>query len=153
VEENEYCSTYHSINQVRCVFEKAMVTRHCQCSRSVYFALAEREGYGCNHRQAQQRCEALQKLLRNNARFTLGITTAEGPLPHNKEIRVQVGGMRGIHKLCFPALAEHEVIDDIDATIEAAIARYGSIEALPYDQIIPSVVAFEGRRKRRGRER
>ena len=149
MEEKEYRSTYHSINKVRCVFEKALVTKHCKCSRSQYIALAEREGYGCNLKAAQQRCIELQSNLRHAARFVLGITTADGPLPHNKEIRVQVGGMRGLQKLCSSGGNEEAVVEDIDATIESCIAQWGSIDQFPMDRILPSIVSFEGRKKRR----
>ncbi len=152
VEENEFRNTYNSINSTRCVFEKALLTKTCQCSRARGFRLAERVGFGCNHLLAQQRCAELLALMRNNARFTLGMPTVVGPLPHNKEIRVQIGGLRGLRKLCHEAEEETETIADVDATIEACIARYGSLAEIPYDRILPSIAAYQVKRWRRRRK-
>ncbi len=181
VDETEYRSTYKDINATRCVFEKALMTRQCLCSRARNFRLAEREGFACNHQAAQQRCATLLGLLRRNARFALGITSAEGPLPHNKEIRVQVGGLRGLKALCGDALkapddgAElsepavprnlrmarqmglaaplppEQIVTDIDATVEACVNRYERLEALPFDKIVPAIVAYQVKRWRRKR--
>ncbi len=182
VDETEYRSTYNDINATRCVFEKALMTRQCLCSRARNFRLAEREGFACNHQAAQQRCATLLGLLRRNARFALGITSAEGPLPHNKEIRVQVGGLRGLKALCGDALKgvepvaaqtpdqptprnmrmarqmglaaplpPEQIVTDIDATVEACVNRYERLDALPFDKIIPAIVAYQVKRWRRKR--
>ena len=148
VEETEYRATYNSINTLRCVFEKALMTRKCRCSRARNFRLAEREGFGCNHTQAQQRCTELLTLMRNSARFTLGMPTVDGPLPHNKEIRVQVGGMCGLQALCGGQPADDTLVADIDAAIETCIARHGSLQDFPFDQVLPSIAAYEVKRWR-----
>ncbi len=37
---------------------------------------------------------------------------------------------------------------DIDQAMSEALARFGSLEAFPYSEIMQSVVKFQGRRKR-----
>ena len=75
----------------------------------------------------------------------------EGQLPHNMEIRVQVGGVSGLAKVFDHSLAEQAggvKVDDIQAVLARAIKEFGSLEKLPYSQIIQSVVQYQGRRKR-----
>ncbi len=153
VDENEFRDAYNRLNSTRCVFEKALLTRSCQCSRARGFRLAERMGFGCSHPVAQRRCGDLLALMRTNARFTLGMPAVDdGPLPHNKEIRVQIGGLRGLRGLCDDSRSEaSETIADIDAVIEACIARHGSLADIPYDRIVPSIAAYRVKRWRRRR--
>ena len=86
--------------------------------------------------------------MRRNARFSLHITHADGPLPHAKEIRVQIGGLLGLQKLLHPDLAQADSIHDINGLATEAIGRYRRIENLPYELIVQTLVSFEGRRKR-----
>jgi hypothetical protein len=86
--------------------------------------------------------------MRRNARFSLHITQADGPLPHAKEIRVQIGGLLGLQKLLHPDMAEADSVHDINGLTIEAIARYRDIENLPYELIVQTLASFKGRRKR-----
>jgi len=39
-------------------------------------------------------------------------------------------------------------VADVHALVAAALAKFGSLEALPYSRIMPAVAAFEARRRR-----
>jgi hypothetical protein len=86
--------------------------------------------------------------MRTNARFALHLTSAQGPLPHAKEIRVQTGGMLGLQALMQPEKQGRDEVDDIIATIDAALQRYGRLEDLPFDIIVQGIIRFEGRKRR-----
>lgn len=159
VEEVEYRKTYRQVNESCCAFEKALLMRgKCRCSRAKLLRLGERLAYGCNHHLAQQRCIDLLQRLRGNARFALGMSRIEGPLPHNKEIRVQVGGLLGLQKLCGEPVEEAGKVADADASIECCISRYGGIDELPWNELVQSIGAYEvptwrQRRKQRRAEK
>lgn len=155
MEETEYKSIYDSLTRNRCGFEKALSNRHACCHLAKHFCLADREGFACKNKIAAARCYDVLVKLRQNAAFVLKLHDATIPLPHNKEIRVQAGGLTGLMKsVTQPGHSEADLGDsipvdtDIDQTIIAAIDYYGSIEALPYSEIMQSVVKFKGRRKR-----
>jgi hypothetical protein len=148
MEEEEYRATYRALNQRRCVFEKAINSRRCNCRHSARFHLADREGVACESEPGNALCLALLDTLRRKARFSLHITHADGPLPHNKEIRVQIGGMLGLQKLLHPDRTSADSVGDINGLAGEAIERYGRIENLPYETIVQTLVNFEGRRKR-----
>jgi len=86
VEEDQYRNTYRNVNERRCVFEKAILSRRCDCMCATRFYLADREGIACDASSAHNRCGHLIRLLRENAKFALKITAIEGELPHAKEI-------------------------------------------------------------------
>jgi hypothetical protein len=148
MEENEFRSIYQQINTRRCPFEKALNARRCDCTQAKRFLLASRDGVGCKSASCQANCGELLMLLREKSKFVLGLTRVDGPLPHNKEIKVQMGGLLGLQCLLEPALKAEKPLDDVNAVVSAAQERFGSFEQLPFDQIIASVLSFEGRKKR-----
>ena len=145
MEEDEYRSTYNELADIRCVFEKALTNRQAKCALARHFCLADREGYSCQSTEASHKCSELLKILRKNSIFSLKLREIDGPLPHNMEIRVQAGGLTGLAKLVDQA---NMPLEDISRILAQAQEKYGSLENLPYNKIIQSVVQFQGRRRR-----
>ncbi|MEM8843950.1 MAG: hypothetical protein AAGB35_02805 [Pseudomonadota bacterium] len=144
MDEIEYRSTYQNINPTRCVFEKAINSRICNCSKSTRFNLADREGVSCNDNNAQELCTLTLQALRENARFVLQQISVDGQLPHNAEIKIQNGGIQGIAKL----LGSNNS-GDIFSIIDSALAQYNSINNFPYGEIVQEISAYKTRRKRK----
>ncbi len=149
MDEDHYRSTYSSVNQRRCYYEKAILTKRAHCSRANIFCLAERQGVACHSDVAQYQCKLLLIEMRLRSRFALGIPSIEGPLPHAKEIKVQLGGLLGMRLALEPELAEETPIADIHELVNGLTDRCGNLDALPYDEIVKSVAKFQGRKKRR----
>ncbi len=151
MEEGEYKSKYNDLTTVACVFEKALTNHKAKCKLSKHFCLADREGYSCDRKDAAVKCVELLEKLRESSIFVLKLHVVDGPLPHNMEIRVQVGGVAGLVTLVseqeIPDAAQH-VTKDINGVVMKAIDKFGSLENLPYSEIIKSVVQFQGRRRR-----
>lgn len=148
MEEQEYRATYQALSQRRCVFEKAINSRRCNCTQSARFHLADREGVACESDAGNALCIALLDTMRRKARFSLHVTHADGPLPHAKEIRVQIGGLMGLQKLLHPDLTQADSVKNINGLAVEAIDRYKRIEDLPYELIVQTLAGFQGRRKR-----
>ena len=148
MEEQEYRATYQALNQRRCVFEKAINSRRCSCTQSARFNLADREGVACESDAGNALCIELLDTMRRNARFSLHVTHADGPLPHAKEIRVQIGGLLGLQKLLHPDRAQADSVHNINGLATEALERYRRIADLPYELIVQTIVSFQGRRKR-----
>ncbi len=152
MEEGEYKSTYNELTSIRCVFEKALVNHQAKCRLSRHFCLADREGYSCENAESSERCSELLDKLREKSTFVLKLHEINGPLPHNMEIRVQAGGLAGLAKLPdvnTDGQTHQPVIDDIDWILNEVLNNYGSLDDLPYSEIIQSVVRFQGRRRRK----
>ncbi len=146
MEEDEYRSTYQSVNEIRCIYEKALNSRRLNCSHMRRIFLADRECAGCQTEAAVNRCTRFLNQLRNKARFALQLTTIDGPLPHNKEIRVQIGGFLGLQALMGESRPENA--PNPFEILNRAEARYGSVDAFPYTDIMPSVAQTRGRQRR-----
>lgn len=150
MEEDEYKSTYNELASVRCVFEKALTNHRAKCRLSRHFCLADREVYSCKDIESSLKCSELLQKLRKKSVFVLKLHDIDGPLPHNMEIRVQVGGVIGLAKLIDAEADDQEapLIDDINGIVNEVVGRFGSLDDLPYGEIIQSVVQFQGRCRR-----
>lgn len=135
---------------VRCVFEKALTNNKAKCSLSNHFCLADREGCSCKDEGSSAKCGKLLEKLRKKSIFVLKLHEIDGPLPHNMEIRVQVGGLAGVSKLVDKeALDEPQLVTkNINGVLTKAMDIFGSLDDLPYSEIIQSVLQFQGRRRR-----
>lgn len=151
MDEQEFKDIYHAVNDRRCIFEKAALTRMFACEKLVRMNIAEREAAGCSNPAAQLQCDLLLEQLRGNAAFALKLTHVSGPLPHAKELKVQCGGLLGLQRSMDDDSTARSV-PNIFALVEAAKRTYGDLEALPFREIVKSVTGFQGRRPRRSRD-
>ncbi|AFL72784.1 hypothetical protein [Thiocystis violascens] len=151
MDSDAFRSTYRAINERFCPYEKAILTNQCACSLANKFCLAEREGVQCGSDPAQARCLELLERLRQQARFALKSTATSGALPHAKAMRIQVGGLRGIQAALTPEEPAPMFIEDIRATVEKAIARFGALDRLPFPLIMQQIAAYRGRPRSRSR--
>jgi hypothetical protein len=152
MDEDQYRKLYHELNPNRCVFEKSINNRRCDCALKRRFLIATREGVACRSEKALANCTALLTSLRNNARFALKLVTIEGPVPHNKELKVQAGGVLALQKLTNTA-SESKTVLNIHKTVEAALQTYHRIDDLPYSLIVKDITAYNVRKKRTKRNK
>lgn len=152
MDENEYRSTYNSLNKRRCVFEKSILTQNCDCRLHEKFNLAGREGIRCTQDQAQQNCSLFLNECRRQARFALNLTEIVGDLlPHSKEVQVQKGALLGLAPE-LPNLTETK-INDISLLIEKALDQCANdLSKFPYQNLMPSISHHPPRPKRRSRK-
>lgn len=149
MEEGEYRSTYHNVNRQRCIFEKSVLSRRAGCAYAHRFCLADREGVSCQDKGAQMLCKQVLDNLRENALFALQLKRLEGPLPHAREMKVQLGGLTGMQQALGLQHDADETIDNIHYIISSIIEKYGEIDALPYNEIARAVSAIKSRKRAR----
>ena len=149
MDQDAFRETYREVNENFCAFEKSVLINQCNCSKAERFCIAEREGVHCLSEEGQARCLDALSILRDHATFALRELT-EGKLPHGKAMRVQIGGMPGLNKLLN---GDDTQVPDVDAILQAAIQRWGSLEQLPFSEIMPSIAAYKGKTRARRRQK
>jgi hypothetical protein len=150
MDEEQYKTVYNKLNPNRCIFEKSITNRRCDCQLKRKFVIATRECVACQSEVAMSRCTHVLDSMRNNARFSLKVVTINGPMPHNKELQVQAGGMLALQNLMtmMPDLELKSVVN-IHQTMESALEKYGDAENLPYGELVKGIVKYEARPKRK----
>jgi hypothetical protein len=151
MDQDAFRQTYREVNEVFCAFEKSVLTNECRCSRAERFCIAEREGVHCRSEPGQARCLKWLELLREQARFALRTDEERRLLPHGKAIRLQVGGMRGLTLLMMPDVEKQVTIEDVDALLAGAEQRFGTLETIPFSEIMREVAAYQVRKRARRR--
>jgi hypothetical protein len=151
MDQDAFRQTYREVNEVFCAFEKSVLTNECRCSRAERFCIAEREGVHCRSEPGQARCLKWLELLREQARFALRTDEERRLLPHGKAIRLQVGGMRGLTLLMMPDVEKPVTIEDVDALLAGAEQRFGTLETIPFSEIMREVAAYQVRKRARRR--
>ena len=149
MDEVEYRDLYHNVNQRRCIFEKAILTRRFGCSKLVKINIADREAAACSEGLAQKNCQELLSLFRKNATFAIHTTGSKQPLPHAKEIKVQCGGLTGLAHTLSPEDEIPDGVADIHACIELAKHTFSSLDDFPFNDIVKVISHYEGRKKRK----
>ena len=171
MDEDQYRSVYKEMNPNRCYFENLLLLRYGRCEQANKLFLAEREAYACQSEEKQGLCLQLLEQLRSNARFSLQITQANGPLPHAKEIKVQAGGLFGLQQLLNDKdltqtamlndedakfgeqSQQHAPIQNVCATVEQAIEKYNDLNSIPYNEIVKAIINFKLPERKRKKKR
>ncbi|MEN8217423.1 MAG: hypothetical protein ABFS56_13860 [Pseudomonadota bacterium] len=143
MDEHEFQQTRERLNQCPCPFEKAILSSRCGCAKCQRLNIAERETAACVSHTAQARCAVLLDQLYQNARFALKQPRIEGPQSHAKAMKVQCGGLFGLATV----LSEGPV-ENIHALVTQAVERFGSLEALPFSEIVKFISHYQIRAKK-----
>ena len=134
------------MDNARCPFEKAILSAQCACELAARFSVAEQMGVECRSDIARNNCSVLLALMRERARFALKVTGTGVSLPFGKEMKVMIGGLMGLQRV-LAGESEAERVQNIHALLQQAQSLYGSLEALPYQEIVKSITAFQSRRR------
>lgn len=149
MDQDAFRQTYREVNEIYCAFEKSVLTNACSCSQAERFCIAEREGVHCRNERKQARCLGWLESLREQARFALRSDEDRRLLPHGKAIRLQVGGLRGLIQVLTPDTEPGKSIEDVDALLVEAERRFGTLNAVPYSEIMRAVAAYKVRKRAR----
>jgi hypothetical protein len=147
MDETEFKKTFRDVNEMPCVFAKAILRRCAGCSRSQKLYIAEREAVTCKSPGAHQRCREVLTQLHDKAMFALHLPHPEQLLPHGKELKVQCGGLLGLQQALHPETEVMDTVSDINALLEQATSRHGDLGSLPLGDVIKSITAFKPRGK------
>ena len=130
-----------------CPFEKAILGTQCACEMASRFSVAEQMGVECRSDIARNNCATLLAFMRERARFALKVTDTSAGLPFGKEMKVMLGGLIGLQRQMATGEVAAVRVQNIHALVQQAQAAYGSLDALPYQEIVKSIAAFQGKRR------
>ncbi len=132
------------INRLPCVFDKALLAQDAVCELARRHTVGERETIACASPVARSACGTLYGLLREKSAFALRLTETRRILPHAMVMKIQCGGLRGLKQVVAPDA--HAA--DVHRLVREASERYGSLDALPFSEIVKGVAAWQGRKRK-----
>ena len=144
MDEEEYKTVSNQTVPVACVFEKSILAIKCSCVYSKKKNIAERQVVMCTAVDRQQRCNSWLQLLRKKSQFSLRIPDVDElatPLPHAKEMKVQVGGIYGL-ATHYGITSKDEGLLDVSELLEKCVVEEGGFAELPFDEIVKEITHF-----------
>ena len=141
MDEAAYRATTGAINRLPCVFGKALLAQCAVCELARRHAVAERESVACSSPLARSACGTLYGLLREKSAFALRLKAGQRVLKHVQVMRIQCGGLAGLKQAIEPAAHA----PDVHRLVRAATEKLGSLDALPFSEIVKNVAAWKRR--------
>ncbi len=142
MDEDQYRETYQHVNELPCVFERAILRLCGTCENAQRLNIAEREAVKCLSENSHKDCKEFLAVVHEKSAFAIGEQNPAEKLPFGKEIKIQCGSIAGLKSLLDKDGADLE----IHALIQTATADSGGINNLPYENIVREVSAFKSRR-------
>lgn len=133
-----------AINRLPCVFERALLAQCAVCELARRESIGEQEMIACSAPVARSACGTLHGLLREKSAFALGVKETRRVLPHAMVMKVQCGGLAGLKQAIMPDAHA----PDVHRLVRAAVEQNGSLDVLPFSEIVKGVAAFRLRRRR-----
>ena len=143
VDETALRQVLHSANLQSCAFRKAILAGCCSCSLVEKLYVAEREFIVCADKSARLNCLLFHQLLSHNSTFALKHAHINEPLTHAQEMKLQCGGLTGLQSVAGGTTS----IEDVVRLVDAACLKFGTLEILPFYQIIQSISSFKIRKR------
>lgn len=145
MDELQYRDTYRAICERRCLFEKAILARCCDCTQVSRFHLGDREGAACTDAEAHVQCAVWLERLRMAARFIpeFDDATPRIALSHRLQMKLQAGGLIGL----AAHTGDTSEPPNVFQLLAAACAQYETLEAIPLADVLGAIDAFDLRRR------
>ncbi|MDO8926285.1 MAG: hypothetical protein Q7U94_05150 [Sideroxyarcus sp.] len=142
MDEAAYRQKFAEVVARPCVFEKALLAGCVACGCAQRKQIAEREAATCSEAASHFRCHELHHSLRHSFAFALGKMHDEEVLPHAQEMRVQCGGLKGLHQV----LSGGSDVDDVDALVANALRHWGDWAGMPWSEVVHAAAqCYKGR--------
>jgi hypothetical protein len=147
MDEKEFKQFYYELTQLACIFEKAILSTCGACEKSEKIYIAEREGVACSSKNDCDKCRILFEKLSEKAQFALKLQHPVFPLPHNKAMKVQCGGLLGLSSVLEPQPLNTRKIENIYAIVTQTFEKFEQLENLPYGEIVKFITHYEPRKR------
>lgn len=129
-----------------CPFQKPILSGQCGCELAERSSLGEQVRVRCGSALACTNCRTLLGLLRERARFALKLADPGAPMPFGKEMRLMLGGLVGLQRALAEGTGDRPVVANVHQLVQDARTHYGSLAALPFNEIVKTIAAFQSRR-------
>jgi hypothetical protein len=130
-----------------CPFSAPLVRNDfgCNCAREI----VRRGGaeIACEQSAAHALCSELHASIRRSALAAMDLEDDLLTLPHNVLVKIQYGGVLGLHSLTTGGPPPDGRVDDIAALVSTAVQTFQRLDNIPLDDINETIIAYKTRRR------
>jgi len=131
-----------------CPFSATLVKNDFGCKLAGQVIRRGGTEFVCHTGAAHARCRRLFDQLKAVALPAFGVEDDLNRMPQSVLVKVQFGGLLGLQRRLTAVERTDGGIEDIDALLETALARYRSIEAIPCDRLVGDITGHKLSRRR-----
>jgi len=130
-----------------CPFSAPLIRNDFGCSNAREIVRRGGAEIACEQPTAHALCSELHTSVRRSALAAMGREDDLLTLPHNVLVKIQYGGVLGLHTLTAGGPPENGRVDDIAALVSTVVQTFQRLEAIPLDVINETVIAYKTRRR------
>jgi len=134
----------------KCPFSAPLITRQFGCAYAQEVIHRGGAEINCTDAAAHARCDLLFQRMKAAALPAFGVEDDLLSMPHSVLVKIQYGGLLGLQRLLRATPQVGERIEDVQALVTEATARFGGASEIPCAPLIDDITAFKPR-ARRGR--
>lgn len=131
----------------KCPFRHTLVTRDYGCEHAQEVTFREGPGIACTSPESWERCRTLFEALKAASLPAFEVADDLTEMPASVIGKIQYGGLAALAGLMPEA---EKPLTNINALVEAVMDKYGAIEQLDYDAIVPIIKDYRMRKRRKG---
>ncbi len=105
--------------------------------------------FACNSADTHVECSQLLRRLKNVALPEFGVEDDPTQMPYSTLVKIQFGGLLGLQRITAATESTANGIADIASLIDAAKARFASIDAVPCESLCADITNYKLSRRRR----
>ena len=129
-----------------CPFGSTLVTETCHCAHADQVVRRGGAEIICQNVAAYTRCTTLMQKLKDVVLPAFEVEDDLTSMPHSVIQKIQFGGLSGLQQLVTPDATGK--IADIVNMLDTLEANYGSLDKLPYQELVPVITEYKLKRRR-----
>ncbi|MDH3947462.1 MAG: hypothetical protein OEU74_00730 [Gammaproteobacteria bacterium] len=129
-----------------CPFGSTLVTETCRCVHADQVVRRGGAEIVCQAETAYVRCTELFQHLKNVALPEFEVEDDLTTMPHSVLQKIQFGGLLGLQQLITGQVTD--TVADIADLLDALESKYGTLEELPYNDLVSSITEYKLKRRR-----
>lgn len=132
-----------------CPFSATLAKQDFACPHAAQVIRRGGTEFSCQSAASRDSCMQMHENMKQAALPAFDLEDDLLQVPHGVLARIQFGGLLGLQRMLARPVADSARVEDIDALVTAALARYGDADAVPCSELVADIQAYQPARRRR----
>jgi hypothetical protein len=137
------------MQELICPFSATLTRDKFGCTRAEPVIRRGGTEFCCRDPAAHAECGALFERLKHAALSAFAVEDDLTQMPHSVLVKIQFGGLLGLQRITLDKPPDAQRVVDIQALVAGALARFGSVRAIPCEQLTPDMTGYSLTRRSR----
>jgi hypothetical protein len=140
--------SYFVMKDLICPFGATQAKEDFACRHAEKIIRRGGAEFACNSADTHVECSQLLRCLKDVALPEFGVEDDPTQMPYSTLVKIQFGGLLGLQRITAATESTANGIADIASLIDAAKARFASIDAVPCESLCADITNYKLSRRR-----